>query len=216
MVLLPTDNMYQSTKDMVLGKDNMNPNFTALRDFIYQTFGIIPLNIIYNGHSDNNRAGLYFVFEWENEVSFFDDSSNPIRMDSDKENGIRYYLNTKLRHLPKSTVLYCVAFAPAARMEANQSVSSEDIAQLQKEIGHQHLWRIVPYGAYVTFFVYTEEQANKYRNSKQQKEWTTHYFNLLKRYDELGYYKREEFDIQVDSKENFEKNYQGNWYYFYK
>ncbi len=41
------------------------------------------------------------------------------------------------------------------------------------------------------------------------------YFNILKKYDEFDYIKMEDFSIAFDSKENLDKNYKGNWYFYY-
>lgn len=35
-----------------------------------------------------------------------------------------------------------------------------------------------------------------------------------KAYNEFRYFKREEFNINLDSKENFDHNYEGNWFYY--
>lgn len=46
--------------------------------------------------------------------------------------------------------------------------------------------------------------------------WADTYFEIAKRHDEFGYLIRAEIAILVDSKENFETNYSGNWYYYFK
>ena len=42
------------------------------------------------------------------------------------------------------------------------------------------------------------------------------YFELLKEYDEFEYFKQDSFLIYLDSKENFDNNYEGDWHYYYK
>jgi Domain of unknown function (DUF1963) len=46
--------------------------------------------------------------------------------------------------------------------------------------------------------------------------WADTYFEIARRHDEFGYLTRSEIAIQVDSKENFEANYSGNWYHYFK
>ena len=43
---------------------------------------------------------------------------------------------------------------------------------------------------------------------------TEKYFNLLKDYDEFNYFERDSFMIYFDSKENFDKNFKSNWFYY--
>ena len=46
--------------------------------------------------------------------------------------------------------------------------------------------------------------------------WADTYFEIAKYHDEFGYLTRPEIAILVDSKETFEANYSGNWYYYFK
>ena len=52
--------------------------------------------------------------------------------------------------------------------------------------------------------------------SPLKKEWADKYFEILNVYDKFGYFKRDTFEIYLDSKENFDKNYTGSWWYYYK
>lgn len=45
---------------------------------------------------------------------------------------------------------------------------------------------------------------------------TEEYYNLLKLYDEFDYIRKDNYSINIDSKQNFDNNYQSNWYYYYK
>lgn len=42
------------------------------------------------------------------------------------------------------------------------------------------------------------------------------YFAILKPHDEFDYLVQESFTVAFDSKQNFDNNYQGNWFYYYK
>ena len=67
-----------------------------------------------------------------------------------------------------------------------------------------------------TFFLHTDELLKLYENSSIKKEWADKYFEVLNVYNEFGYFKRDTFEIFLDSKENFDKNYEGRWFYYYK
>lgn len=41
------------------------------------------------------------------------------------------------------------------------------------------------------------------------------YLDLLNRYDEFGFFTKENFHVEIDSKENFDNNFNSNWYYYY-
>jgi len=55
-----------------------------------------------------------------------------------------------------------------------------------------------------------------YNKSDIKEAWAKNYFQLLKQYDEFGYFKEDDFFIYLNSKENFDTNYESNWYYYYK
>ncbi|MDR2929130.1 MAG: hypothetical protein LBV41_13170, partial [Cytophagaceae bacterium] len=59
-------------------------------------------------------------------------------------------------------------------------------------------------------------QLKFYEKSPLKKEWADKYREILRQHDEFGYYKRGRFNIYLDSKENFDKNYNSNWWYYYK
>ena len=82
-------------------------------------------------------------------------------------------------------------------------------------IGDQ-LWCIQRFAGPPIVFVRTDQQARTLQASAMPVTWADTYFEIAKRHDEFGYLTRPEIAIQVDSKEKFEANYSGNWYYYFK
>jgi hypothetical protein len=112
--------------------------------------------------------------------------------------------------------VYYSAFEPIARIEANESVPQDKIVQIKKELHNEELWEISRAFSGTTFFLYTDEQVKRYENSETRKVWADKYFEILEPYNEFGYFEREKFNVYLDSKENFDNNYESNWYYYYK
>ena len=112
--------------------------------------------------------------------------------------------------------VYFSDFESLAKIEANESIPEKEISKLKLELNNKDLWEIAKAFSGVTYFLYTDELLKKYRDSEIHKQWNEQYFDLLKEYDEFGYFKREYFYIYLDSKENFDTNYDSNWYYYYK
>jgi hypothetical protein len=46
------------------------------------------------------------------------------------------------------------------------------------------------------------------------KSITSDYYEILKKYDELNYFTRENIRLKFDSKENLDKNYAGSFFYY--
>ena len=91
-----------------------------------------------------------------------------------------------------------------------------EIKKLKSEINNPELWKIDRRFNSATYFLYTDEQLKKYQDSELHKQWNEQYFDLLKKYDEFGYFKKDFYSVFLDSKENFDTNYESNWYYYYK
>jgi hypothetical protein len=58
--------------------------------------------------------------------------------------------------------------------------------------------------------------VKNYENNNTLREWENKYFEILKEYDEFNYFNIEHFSIYLDSKENFDNNYESNWFYYYE
>lgn len=97
-----------------------------------------------------------------------------------------------------------------------QHVPASAIAKLEKELTGPAVWKIMTYFSVVIIFVYKEREVNPLKKSSLKTEWTTRIFDLLKPYDEFDYFEKSQFSIEIDSKENFETNYESNWYYYFK
>ena len=63
---------------------------------------------------------------------------------------------------------------------------------------------------------YTRDQVKRYVAKGCKESYARRYFEILKPYDEFGYLTEQEFTVNFDSKQNFDDNYAGNWYYYYK
>ena len=61
-----------------------------------------------------------------------------------------------------------------------------------------------------------EDKLQKYQNSESLAKWKDWYYQILETHDEFGYFKKDGFYFELDSKENFDQNYESNWYYYYK
>lgn len=221
----------------MLGKASINPDFIPLADFIDKTFNVRTINIVYDtiDKGAGPRIGVYFEFEREKQS--FNENNGVVNFDSKKQRLIAekfkqilteqelikkkglfdfWTKSRKKEYHTEDIWVYYSAFEPIARSEANESVPQNKIRQLKTELSCKDLWEISRCFSGTTFFLYTDEQVKQYENSETRKIWADKYFDLLEPYNEFGYFKRDKFNIDLDSKENFDNNYESNWYYYYK
>lgn len=235
-MIMPSDKDYQETKQIMLGKKTMKPEFKPLADWIDKTYGVKTINIFYDTIEKGTRPRLEICFEHLQEKAVFI-GPNGLNYDPDKQKAIANTFKETIKaqgliekseslglfkHSSISTykteniwVIYG-DFESIARMEANQSVPEEKVKALKKELNNPDIWEISRFFSGTTFFLYTDEQVKKYENSAEHKKWTDKYFELLHQYDQFGYFKSTFFSVYLDSKENFDNNYRSNWYYYYK
>lgn len=214
----------------MLGQKTINPDFIELAQWIDKTYKVKTVNIIYDTFiaAMRRQSRLQICFEFERESLKFRDGALG-NFHSDKQSAIAKKFK-EILHKKKSLtdffkpspyvtdniLIVFSAFEPIARIEANENIQQEKIRELKSSLDNPDLWEISRAFGRTTFFVYSDEQVKSYENSHIKKDWTDKYFDILDQYNEFNYFKRDHFSIYLDSKENFDKNYESNWYYYYK
>ena len=84
-----------------------------------------------------------------------------------------------------------------------------------KEKHKDKLWEVSIFGEYVTFFFFTNQELKKAEQQQQTLIIKEEYYSLLKPFDKFNYFTLENFHAIFDSKENFDKNFQSNWRWYY-
>jgi len=232
MMIMPSDKDYKQTKKIKSGERLISPDFTKLADWIKTEYKVEVLNIIYD-FIDNRekRPRLTIIFEFhKDELKFRDGYLGNFNSKKQEIIGKKFdeHVNKnstgsiikRLFDRPKydTSDIWVVftSFEPIAKDEANSSIPESEIKNLKRVISNENLWEISRSFSTTTFFVYTDKQVKEYENSETRKLWTQKYYDILEKYNEFGYFNRDSFSIFLDSKENFDTNYESNWFYYYK
>jgi len=231
---MPSDKDYKSTKKIKQNISNIKEEFEPLAKWIDKKYGVKTLNILFDYiHNNKSHPRLQICLEYARDKGKFMDNRT-YNFDKIKQKEIAkkfgeitldYKLSNKtswikrilgLTYKSNNLFVYFSDFESIAKIEANQSIPEKKIQKLKSDLNNEELWEIAPRFSEVTYFFYTEEQEKKYQVSETHKKWNEQYFDLLMNYDEFKYFKKEYFSIYLDSKENFDSNYESNWYYYYK
>ena len=70
-MIMPSDKEYEATKQIMLGKAEMIPEFRPLADFIDKEFSVRTINIIYDEIHQGKTPRLHICFEFEKESKSF-------------------------------------------------------------------------------------------------------------------------------------------------
>jgi len=216
-MILPYDPDFLETKQIMLGERPINPQFKPLAEWIDKTYAVKTINVFYDTIDDGVRPRLEICFEFPEEQQIF---SNHQGFDRVKQKAI----GDKFKEIVsdqglsefKTENIWVIygCFKSIAQIDANDHVPEEKIDELSVKICNKDLWQIRRFFSGVTFFVYTDDQMKKYLNSEIHQTWAHMYFDILSEYDEFGYFEKEKFWVDLDSKENFDKNYNSSWFYY--
>ncbi|MBP8115080.1 MAG: hypothetical protein KAY50_06975 [Chitinophagaceae bacterium] len=233
-MIVSTDPDYLDTKLVKQGLKKLDPIFQELADWINQKFDTLVLNIYFNKiEVDKNRPRLSIIFEYYHDAIKFRDQignfdSNKQIMVAEKfkqilskntntNNHLFARLFNKLKPSKFDTEKLLVIFdefEPVAREEVNAKIPQTEIDRLKQEIASKNVWEIYREFATTTYFFYTDKQIEDYITDGTTQIMTQQYFDILKKYDEFDYIKPDTYFLTFDSKENFDKNFEGNWFWY--
>ncbi|MCW7471875.1 hypothetical protein, partial [Leptospira kanakyensis] len=169
----------------------------------------------------DNRPRLQVILEYEKDYLFFSTPDgfnfNDVLQDEISHKFIDIVNNNSSYKFETNsifTVFSC--FESVAKIEANMSTKEDEIKNLLTEINDPNLWKIERCFESTVFFFYTNFQKYSSQIFKRKSLYTKKYFSLLKQYDEFNYLTLENLSIGLDSKENFEKNFKGSWFNYWR
>jgi hypothetical protein len=232
-MIVSTDLDYLDAKLIKQGTKQLDPILKELADWIYQKFDTPVLNIYYDKiDTDKNRPRLSIIFEYYYNVEKFRDYIG--NYDTQKQNLIADQFRRILRSQPNSSrsffdrlfsksqtsfdtdrlLVIFTAFEPIAREEVNHKIPQTEIDKLKQELAAKNIWEIYREFATTTYFFYTDKQIEDYKGDGTIDTMRKQYFELLKKYDEFDYIKPDTHFLSFDSKENFDKNFESNWFWY--
>ena len=215
----PNNKEYIETKNIKKGLNKIASPFAELADWIFLHFGVRPLNIVYDILEHNKQPRLQVIFEkYKDNTSF--KTAISLLPNEDKKSIIQNAFNELIKNDERFTGdnLYIIsgAFEPIAKVEANRNIESQKLDTLKEDLKGYQIWEIKRSFSSGIFFFFSDDQLNKNNNTETKNKFKREYLKLIKECDEFGYIDEEIFSIKLDSKENFDKNYQSNWFYYFR
>jgi hypothetical protein len=214
-----TDKEYVETKLIKLGRKRLCEPFDALANWIAVRWGVAVLNLVFDEATALHGPRLQVILEREDDLMSFRQGLNFAQEAQDAIKGQFLVCRRQLDASPIDELsLFVVfsAFAPLARQEADERLGDEQIADLKKRIADPDLWEISRCFGKVTFFFYKDKQVKQRERDGMKAVYSKRYLEILKLHDEFDYVDERIFAVTFDSKENLDKNYGGNWFYYYR
>lgn len=218
-MITPFDTEYKATKKIKQGKTHLTGPLAEVAIWIASSWAVNVLNVIYDGRDTVRPPRLQIILEHERDAAKFR-KGGYFDYDKEKEDAIKNKFGEIAARNPPTKFdleeLFIVfgTFAPLARHEADNRIKEKEVENLKARIGNPDLWKIRRSLGSVTFFFFTDAQVERYRSEGKKCEYAKMYFGLLKPYDEFGYISENDFTVAFDSKQNFEENFKGNWFFY--
>lgn len=234
----PGDPDYRRARRIKQGRSRLDPVYDAFAERFRERYGISPLALMLDAPDRPRGQGktprLAVVLERTSQYRPF--LRSPFGgFDKEKQKAVAVLFTQSLpgadlramfglppgpRHgeVRADEIFVCFDdFERVAKWEAHDLAATAGLEDFIASLGiADQYWCIQRFAGPPIVFVRTDEQAGALKASALPAKWADTYFEIAKRHDEFGYLSRAENAIQVDSKENFETNYSGNWYYYFK
>lgn len=131
----------------------------------------------------------------------------------------KFGIKTESENYKTKNIWVCYSvFSTVYNEDLSKNFGNKKINELVETYKKENtkIWEIHMNSNYITVFFETEVQIEENRKNTIFEKMKTEYFEIIKKSDEFSLFKIENLNLSFDSKENFDKNYESNWYYYYK
>lgn len=212
---------FAETKLIKLGKADLPGAYVSLANWIASKYAVAcPLNIHFDHLYDGSLPRLNIIFETAEDAARFD-SGKGFGFDAAKQAAVRkaaIELNA-LEHLSSQkqdqTLVIFTDFQRGAREEAAAMISEKDIETIRLQVGGPDVWKVSRiFGLAVVFFE-SDKDIGSAPGKYAQAAWRKALQSITREYDACRFFDAEPLRVGFDSRENFEKNYNGDWRAYY-
>jgi len=221
----PKSESYIQTKSIKLGEYQLPPFWQHLVDWVGTTFGVTALNVELSCNEEIDRQDIDIILERISDCK---------KLEAQLGDQVATYMapflyskerptddETKTRILvwrtgrPLNIHVDCYSFENVYHMEISQQLSSIAGGSIKRK--YPKLIEQITANANTQYVFYKKEaDVVEGRANGVSADITQMYFEALKSRDKFAYFTIDDLSIIFDSKENLDKNFGGNDYYYFK
>lgn len=218
-MITPSDVEYLKAKEIKKGEESIPHPYSDLADWIRSRYSVSVLNVSYCEIEPDNRPRLSIDLETEVDRQVFE--RNRFSVDPKKSSAViskfkEISENARLNLSFKNMFAIFSAFEPIARIEANEKVPERLANNLIKQFRHENIWCIQKMFSALIIFYYSETEKDQAVRSGMIDQYLKAYADIIQPFDEFGYLRSNPIIPEIDSKENFDKNYESSWFYYWR
>jgi len=218
-MITPSDKEYREAKKIKKGEKSIHYPYSDLADWIQSKYSVSVLNVSYCTIEPDNRPRLSIDLDTEEDQQVFERTR--FCVDSKKASAVikkfkeiseKASLNISFDNI---FVIFS-AFEPIAKTEANEKVPEKLANKLIEQFPNDNIWCIQKAFSSLVIFYFTESEKIMAEKSGMKNHYLNAYSKIIEPYDEFGYLGKTPIIPEIDSKENFDKNYQSSWFYYWR
>lgn len=217
-----SDSEYFETCELKRNAQVMNELYTGLADFIFQTYNVEMINCMYDRNGKTPRLNIV-VNTTEQFLNMHEHTSGYPMYNKKYQNQIAQkfaeLVKAKRRDSSYSAAkpfIFFTNFENEAQIRANREMLKNHRMDLLHKYREHQLWNIAGISGSSTVFYFLDRDIEFNEQNGVSENLSNDYYQWLKPYDEFNYFNAHNFKIYFDSKENVDKNYEGNMYYYFK
>ncbi|MBQ8777650.1 MAG: hypothetical protein IJZ71_09220 [Treponema sp.] len=204
----------KSEKEISLNKEISNKDYYEIKEYISKTYNLDIHEISFTLLENSYKNLIRFEIKLENDCPNIN-----IHFDKKIEDEIISYITEKEFELQnKYKAKFFVYFSSFEQDELERIYAKlpENLNFLLKIINNQNIWIIKNvFSTRVVVFFYSNNQIQNIKEKERIERIVIEYiYSSLKKFDSNNKLKKDEINIEFDTKENFDTNYESNWYYY--
>jgi hypothetical protein len=221
-IMFNDDSEYFETCKLKRNTQLMNELFIELSEFINQNYNVEMINCIYDLDGKTPRLNIV-VNTTKQFLSMNDITSGFPIYNKDYQRQIAKKFTTlvkarrkKFSYSTSNLFIFFTDFENESQIKVNNEMIKHHRLELMNKYQSYQLWDIVGIFGSSTVFYFLDNDIEINKQNGISDSLKNEYFQLLKQYDEYNYFNIDNFNMYFDSKENLDKNYAGNLYYYFK
>lgn len=219
-MLFGNEDLFSLVRSAKLGQVQLSPILAQLRDWIRDQFGVSVVHIAFD-HIDigtsTGRPRLNIVLETDTDYDSWKTDVVTIRPDVKRRVLSKF---TKIAQADPQAydtddvLLVLDNFSSECLGRACSAFLKTDADRIVKEFAAVPIWKIDGFSRHLVVFLKTDKDIQLKTDDGTCDRISKRGFDAVKQYDEFGYLSANSFRLRFDSKENLDKNFNGNLFYY--
>lgn len=219
-MITPSGKDYKRAVRIKDGRSKINVKFRSLAGIISQHFRVAVLDLFldYVVVARVKKPRINVVIERKSDYSKIEKSALTADRSKVKWVESKFIEIVGVNEIENAGALFAIftCFETVNNWDVIEKIKTEQLASIVEDEKDSDLWMIDNHFTGFTVFFKTISDASEHKNKILKERISERIYEIIKSEDKYGYISRENMPVVFDSKERFEAEYNGNWFYYYK